>query len=241
MGVFGAIQEEFKRMIKTEDELDEELDEEQEDYDDYDQSYADDSYDDEEEEEDEAPQRTSRFNFGFGGKSRKRERRSYGYDAEEEQQEEEPAPAAATGSSYGTGRDYSSRDYSASASRPSAASTGRSYSTGASTTGSSRTKRSNVVDFNAGEQQQVKVVRPKKFQDGTEYAECLRANQTIVMNLEETPEDVQRRVTDFICGAAFALGGKVKGVNKTTLVATPYTMDIVGDKIDGLLNNELEN
>ena len=238
MGVFGAIQEEFKRMIKTEDELDEELDEEREDYDDdYDQSYADDGYDDEEEEE--APQRTSRFSFGFGGKSRKRESRSYGYDAEEEQQEEEPAPAAAPGSSYGAGRDYSSRDYSASASRPGAASADRSYS-GASASGS-RAKRSNVVDFNAGEQQQVKVVRPKKFQDGTEYAECLRANQTIVMNLEETPEDVQRRVTDFVCGAAFALGGKVKGVNKTTLVATPYTMDIVGDKIDGLLNNELEN
>lgn len=238
MGVFGAIQEEFKRMIKTEDELDEELDEEREDYDDdYDQSYADDGYDDEEEEE--APQRTSRFSFGFGGKSRKRESRSYGYDAEEEQQEEEPAPAAAPGSGYGAGRDYSSRDYSASASRPGAASAGRSYS-GASASGS-RAKRSNVVDFNAGEQQQVKVVRPKKFQDGTEYAECLRANQTIVMNLEETPEDVQRRVTDFVCGAAFALGGKVKGVNKTTLVATPYTMDIVGDKINGLLNNELEN
>lgn len=236
MGVFGAIQEEFKRMIKTEDELDEELDEEQEDYDDYDQSYgAEDGYDDEEDEEEEAPQRTSRFSFGLGGKSRKRERRSYGYDAEEEQQEEEPAPASTGG--YTAGRDYSAASAGRSDTGRSYASTGSSYSTA----GSSRAKRSNVVDFNAGEQQQVKVVRPKKFQDGTEYAECLRANQTIVLNLEETPEDVQRRVTDFICGAAFALGGKVKGVNKTTLVATPYTMDIVGDKIDGLLNNELEN
>lgn len=259
MGFFGTLRDEFGRMVKTEDEIDEDLDEREEygDYDDYDESsYGDEEgYDYDDEYEEEKPQR-ERFSFGFGKskQKRERERRSFAFDAEEEGQEESDAPE----NDGGIGRDYESRDYTgASAGRTSdysgyssagsaasgytaAGSSNRSSNAGASA-GQNRRRSNNVVDFNAGAQQQVKVFHPKEFRDGTEYADCLRANQTVVLNLEETSPDLSRRVTDFVAGAAFALGGKVSSVSSNTVVATPSTIDIVGDRLGTLLDNPLVN
>ena len=258
MGFFGTLRDEFGRMVKTDDEIDEDLDEREEygDYDDYDES----SYEDEEgynydEYEEEKPQR-ERFSFGFGKSRQKRERRSFAFDAEEQEQEAAEAPET----DGGIGRDYASRDYTGASSgrtsdysgyssAGSAASgysgggnSGRSSNAGAGAgAGQSRRRSNNVVDFNAGASQQVKVFHPKEFRDGTEYADCLRANQTVVLNLEETSPDLSRRVTDFVAGAAFALGGKVSSVSSNTVVATPSTIDIVGDRLGTLLDNPLVN
>lgn len=254
MGFFGTLRDEFGRMVKTEDEIDEDLDEQEEygDYDDYDES----SYGDEEEYryddyEEEKPQR-ERFSFGFGRSKQKRERRSFAFDAEEQEQEEEETPEtdggyasrdyAGASASAGRSANYSSYGSTGSAASDYASSgnSGRSSNTSASA-GQSRRRAGNVVDFNAGAPQQVKVFHPKEFRDGTEYADCLRANQTVVLNLEETSPDLSRRVTDFVAGAAFALGGKVSSVSSNTVVATPSTIDIVGDRLGTLLDNPLVN
>jgi FtsZ-interacting cell division protein YlmF len=249
-----GILDEFKRLARTEDEFVDEMDESQESYDEYDDQAYDEgeSYDDEYEEE--KPQRTGRFNFSFGGKSsrKKRERSSFAYDAaNEEEQPEQETPAqddedATRG--YATGA-YASRDYSSASSasyeRPAASSYTSRGNAGSnrSTASSNRSGRgSNVVDFNgANPMQQVKVFHPQEFMDGVEYADCLRANQAVVLNLEETEPAMSRRITDFISGAAFALGGKVSRVSTNTVVATPSTIDIVGDKLSGLLDNPLSD
>ncbi len=239
--------DEFKKLARTEDEFEDDLDEGQEGYETYDEQAYDEgeSYDDEYEEE--KPQHTGRFNFSFGGKSsrKKRERRSFAYDASsEEEQPEQEAPGQdeedAT-RSYATGA-YASRDYSSASSTSYERPTSSNY-TSRSNAGSSRSGRgSNVVDFNgANPMQQVKVFHPQEFQDGVEYADCLRANQAVVLNLEETEPAMSRRITDFVSGAAFALGGKVSRVSTNTVVATPSTIDIVGDKLSGLLDNPLSD
>ncbi len=259
MGLFGTLRDEFGRLAKTEDEIAEDLDEreEYEDYGDYDESsYGDEEgygYDYDDDYEEEKPRR-ERFSFGFGKSKQKRERRSFAFDAEEQEEQEAPETDDGIDGNYGS-RDYASAsasrtsDYSgysssgsASSGYTSAANSGRSSNTSAgASAGQGRRRANNVVDFNAGASQQVKVFHPKEFRDGTEYADCLRANQTVVLNLEETSPDLSRRVTDFVAGAAFALGGKVSSVSSNTVVATPSTIDIVGDRLGTLLDNPLVN
>ena len=48
-----------------------------------------------------------------------------------------------------------------------------------------------------------------------------------------------RRLLDFVSGVAYATGGKVKRVAAKTYIATPYSVDLMGDLIDELENSGL--
>ena len=52
-------------------------------------------------------------------------------------------------------------------------------------------------------------------------------------------EVMNRRMVDFLSGAAYAQEGKVKKVAVATYIITPYNVDIIGDLIDELENNGL--
>lgn len=61
-------------------------------------------------------------------------------------------------------------------------------------------------------QKQVKVVvlEPANFDDSQKVADYLRNNQPVVVNFEGTEGLVTKRMTDFISGTIYALGGSMK-------------------------------
>ena len=83
-------------------------------------------------------------------------------------------------------------------------------------------------------QMKVIVVRPERFEVAAQIADHLRNKHAIVMNLENTPKDVSRRLTDFISGVAYALDGQIKKVAANTYIITPYNVDLTGDQMDEL-------
>lgn len=83
-------------------------------------------------------------------------------------------------------------------------------------------------------QMKVIVVRPERFEVAAQIADHLRNKHAIVMNLESTPKDVSRRLTDFISGVAYALDGQIKKVAANTYIITPYNVDLSGDQMDEL-------
>ena len=83
-------------------------------------------------------------------------------------------------------------------------------------------RRSKVVNIHATTQLKVVLVK-----------------RTVVVNMENTDPDTARRLLDFVSGVAYATGGKVKRVAAKTYIATPYSVDLMGDLIDELENSGL--
>lgn len=81
--------------------------------------------------------------------------------------------------------------------------------------------------------QDIKVViaKPETFEDGRIAADSINQKRTVVLNLEETPKDVCRRLIDFLSGVAYANGGQIKRVANCTYIVTPKSVDVMGDMI----------
>ena len=78
------------------------------------------------------------------------------------------------------------------------------------------------------------LVKPERYETAAEIADHLREKRTVVMNLEQTPKDISRRLIDFLSGVAYALDGKIKRIANSTYIITPYNVDLMGDLIDEL-------
>lgn len=102
---------------------------------------------------------------------------------------------------------------------------------------SSDRKHNKVVNIHATTQLAVVLVKPERYEDAASIADHLNAKKTVVLNLEQTSEDVSRRLIDFLCGVAYANNGQMKRVANNTYIITPYNVDIMGDLLDELENN----
>ena len=94
-----------------------------------------------------------------------------------------------------------------------------------------------VVNINATTQLQVVLVKPERFEDASAIADQLNAKHTVVLNLESTGKEISRRLIDFLSGVAYANTGQIKRVATSTVIITPYNVDIMGDLIGELENN----
>jgi len=95
-------------------------------------------------------------------------------------------------------------------------------------------KRNKIVNINATTQLEVVLVKPERFDDACGIADHLNNKRTVVLNLESTNKDVQRRLIDFLSGVAYANNGQIKRVANSTFIITPYNVGIVGDLLDEL-------
>ena len=101
-------------------------------------------------------------------------------------------------------------------------------------------RHNKVVNIHATTQLKVVLVKPSKYdEDATAIADHLLEKRTVVVNMENTDPDTARRLLDFVSGVAYATGGKVKRVAAKTYIATPYSVDLMGDLIDELENSGL--
>lgn len=87
----------------------------------------------------------------------------------------------------------------------------------------------NVTDMNRSAQLQVVLVKPETFEDGLGIADHLCARRTVVVNFENAPKDVVRRLVDFLSGVAYANKGNIKRAANNAFVVTPNNVDVMGD------------
>lgn len=99
---------------------------------------------------------------------------------------------------------------------------------------SDRKSKSTVGRVNP--QLQVALVKPERFEDVPAIADHLADGRTVVLNLEVANRETQRRLLDFLSGAAYAHGGRIKKVANSTYIITPSNVDVMGE----LLIDELE-
>lgn len=98
---------------------------------------------------------------------------------------------------------------------------------------------SKLVNINATAQLAVVLVKPTAFENAAEIADNLKDKRTVVLNLEQTNQEIARRLIDFLSGVAYANEGKIKRVANNTFIITPYNVNLLGDLMDELENSGL--
>lgn len=72
----------------------------------------------------------------------------------------------------------------------------------------------------------VVLLEPISFDDSQKIADYLRGNEPVVVNFKETDNIVAKRMTDFISGTIYALGGSMKKLGRDILICAPKNVDI---------------
>ena len=90
-------------------------------------------------------------------------------------------------------------------------------------------KKGKNVSSTANAQMQVVLVRPDRFDDVTAIADHLNAQKSVVLNLEATNRETARRIIDFLGGVAYANGGTIRKVAKSTYMIAPNAVDVLGE------------
>ncbi|MBQ6856398.1 MAG: cell division protein SepF [Lachnospiraceae bacterium] len=91
-------------------------------------------------------------------------------------------------------------------------------------------KNASIVSIGRGEE--VKVVKPQSFNESKTITDYLKANKTVVVNLEGIEITTAQRIIDCIGGASYALGGSLEPISNKIFIVAPRDVEISGDLID---------
>lgn len=78
------------------------------------------------------------------------------------------------------------------------------------------------------ENSEVVIFKPTDISEAREITNTLRANKSVVVNLENTDDATAQRIIDFTSGACFAIDGTLQKISNYIFLVTPSTVDITG-------------
>lgn len=93
-------------------------------------------------------------------------------------------------------------------------------------------KADRVVDIHSANHSHVVFKKLDKFDDVGAVADELNQKKIVILNLETCPNDVTRRVLDFLYGVAYANNGEIKRVAGRAYIITPYNVPVSGELLD---------
>jgi cell division inhibitor SepF len=70
------------------------------------------------------------------------------------------------------------------------------------------------------------IARPVEFDEIQIIADNFKDNIPIIINLQETNQDLAKRIIDFCSGLTYALEGNIKKVAEKVFLITPYNVEI---------------
>ena len=82
------------------------------------------------------------------------------------------------------------------------------------------------VHTNLSEKLKVLIVSPAKMEDVRMYADHLKANIIVVVNLTCIEMDMQDTIKDFMNGVCYVLDGNVQRIADSVFIYTPVNVDI---------------
>jgi len=72
----------------------------------------------------------------------------------------------------------------------------------------------------------VHVVEPLNFNDAQEIGDRVKGNQAVILNLQGSGRELQRRIIDFSSGLAYAVGGSMSRVADSVFLLTPMNVQL---------------
>ena len=105
-------------------------------------------------------------------------------------------------------------------------------------TNTSRSAR--VMNISTNVNMQVLVATPKSMEEAGELCAQLKQKKTIIVNLENVEHDTAQRISDFLCGANYALDGTIQLISGEIFVICPIDVEISSQLKEDLRTNALE-
>lgn len=84
------------------------------------------------------------------------------------------------------------------------------------------------INANVSMQMQVAVLYPTSIDDAEAICKDMQDKKTVVVNLENTDIEVAQRISDFLCGAGFALEGNIQAISDEIIMICPHNVKITG-------------
>ncbi|MBO5338809.1 MAG: cell division protein SepF [Clostridia bacterium] len=81
-------------------------------------------------------------------------------------------------------------------------------------------------------QLELKICKPKTFEQALSAIDYLVAGRTVLLNLEGLERDLYRRIIDFVSGAAYALEMTIKKATNDSFFIAPREVDVSGEIFD---------
>lgn len=101
---------------------------------------------------------------------------------------------------------------------------------------SQRQSYSRSADFR--NRSEVFVIKPQETDEAQSVIDFLRANKTIVINIEGLDVAVAQRIIDYVGGACYAMGGSLNVVSSNIFIATPQDIEVSGDLREELVGQD---
>ena len=101
---------------------------------------------------------------------------------------------------------------------------------------SQRQSYSRSSDFRS--RSEVFVIKPQETDEAQSVIDFLRANKTIVINIEGLDVSVAQRIIDYVGGACYAMGGSLNVVSSNIFIATPQDIEVSGDLREELVSQD---
>lgn len=89
--------------------------------------------------------------------------------------------------------------------------------------------RDKVVNINTSVNMQVVVSYPATIEEAAEVCKHLKDRKTIVINLEKTDGEIAQRISDFLCGAGYALDCSIQSISDEIFIICPTNVKITGE------------
>ncbi len=84
----------------------------------------------------------------------------------------------------------------------------------------------------------VHVVMPERFKDAQKIADNVKANQPVIVNLQNVDRDLSRRMIDFCSGMTYVLGGSMEKVADQVFLVTPPNVEVPEEERQRLENGD---
>ncbi|MBN2073366.1 MAG: cell division protein SepF [Actinobacteria bacterium] len=83
------------------------------------------------------------------------------------------------------------------------------------------------------------IAAPEEFEEIQVIADRFKANVPVIINLQNTNQDLSKRVIDFCSGLTYALEGNIKKVADKVFLITPYNVEVSSKENQLLKENGL--
>ncbi|NLO21612.1 MAG: cell division protein SepF [Syntrophomonadaceae bacterium] len=96
----------------------------------------------------------------------------------------------------------------------------------------------NVVSIHANKNLRVIVCEPQSFEEVELLTDHLKNRKQVIINFENTSEELTRKVFDFISGATYALEGNSQQLGRHVFMFAPSNVEISKDARTLLMRNK---
>ena len=97
----------------------------------------------------------------------------------------------------------------------------------------------NIVGITSGGRSQVVFKKLDKFEEVAPVADVLKERKIVILNLETCPNDVAKRVIDFLYGVTYAISGEIKRVAGRAYIIAPNNVPVTGELLDEIENGSM--